>query len=94
MMDNMKEHATDDDKAFFDEKIEALKKMKEDDNYDGLDAIEEEIQRRWYAISAKAYSTGNNGQGGFNPQDIFNAAQTQGATPNNNEDDIEVQDAK
>lgn len=94
MMDNMKEHATDDDKAFFDEKIEALKKMKEDDNYDGLDAIEEEIQRRWYSISTKAYSTGNNGQGGFNPQDIFNAAQTQGATPSNNEEDVEVQDAK
>lgn len=93
-LESLKEHVTDEDKKFFEEKLGLLKKMKEEENFDNFDEVEKETQQRWYAISAKAYGAQN---GGFDPQDIFKAAQANGqpkAEAANGEEDVEVQDAE
>ena len=103
-LENLKEQITEDERKFFDEKLEVLKKMKEDDDYSGFDDIEKEVQTKWYGISAKAYGANQ----GFDPNNI-NAADVekmfkngwsnaQQQTPDDqqplNEDNVEVQDAK
>ena len=56
-MEDMKEkdEFTTEDEAFFNEKIEILKKMKDDDNFENLETISNEVQNKWYEISAKMY---------------------------------------
>ena len=103
-LENLKEQITEDERKFFDEKLEVLKKMKEDDDFSGFDDIEKEVQTKWYGISAKAYGANQ----GFDPNNI-NAADVekmfkngwsnaQQQTPDDqqplNEDNVEVQDAK
>lgn len=56
-MENMKDYLTEDDKAFFNGKIEELKKIKESKDFTNLDDIVNETNQRWYSISAKAYGT-------------------------------------
>lgn len=56
-IENMKDHLTEDDKAFFNGKIEELKKIKESKDFTNLDNIVNETNQRWYSISAKAYGT-------------------------------------
>ena len=106
-LESLKEHISDDEKKFFEEKIETLKKMQEDDDYSDFDSVEKEVQEKWFGISAKAYG----GQGNFNPNmggfsqnpGNFNADEqfsqwfgNQGPQDNVQEDDenVEVQDAK
>lgn len=103
-LENLKEQITEDERKFFDEKLEVLKKMKEDDDYSGFDDIEKEVQTKWYGISAKAYGANQ----GFDPNNINTAdvekmfkngwSNAQQQTPDNqqplNEDNVEVQDAK
>lgn len=103
-LDSLKDKVTDDEKAFFNGKIEELKKMKESDDYTNFETIEKEIQEKWYGISAKAYgqtgaNAGGNPFGGFDASqfgDIFSGAgkaeTTQTAQPTPSEEDI--QDAK
>ncbi len=88
-----KEELTQEDKDFFNAKIEEFKKMKEDNDYTKLDELSDEVQKKWWEISAKIYAKANpqgaNGQQ-FDAQqfqDMFknaqqsNDAQTADASP-------------
>ena len=102
-LESLKEHITDDDKQFFEEKIEVLKGMQKNDDYTGFDEVEKEVQTRWYGISEKAYGAKNGGnpfnidpsqfeemfKGQENP--FGGAATGQSAQ---SDDNVEVQDAK
>ena len=102
-LENLKDKVTDEEKSFFEGKIEELKKMKESGDFTELDNLEKEIQDKWHGISAKAY--GQNNAGSQNPFGGFDASQfadmfkngganttTQTAQPTNS--DEEIQDAK
>lgn len=100
-METYKEHITDEDKQFFEEKIAVLKDMQKDGDYTGFDGIAEEIENRWHTISNKAY-------GGSNPQNFDAESQFGkwfggqnnpfgGTTTGQNQqtdDNVDVQDAK
>lgn len=81
-----KEELTQEDKDYFNAKIEEFKKMKEENDYSKLDELSEEVQKRWWEISAKIYAKANpqgaNGQQ-FDTQqfqDMFkNTQQSNGA---------------
>ena len=81
-----KEELTQEDKDFFNTKIEAFKKMKEDNDYAKLDELSEEVQKKWWEISAKIYAKANpqgeNGQhfSAEQFQDMFKNAQQQNGT--------------
>lgn len=87
------EYLTEEDKAYFNEKLEVLKKMEEDKDFSNLDSLDKDISARWDAIAFKAYSGNNNGfdindilTGGFNP----NAGGAPNSTkPNDSKDDFE-----
>ena len=87
------EYLTEEDKAYFNEKIEVLKKMEEDKDFSNLDTLDKEISARWNTIAFKAYGGNNNGfdindilKGGFNP----NAGGAPNSTkPNDSKDDFE-----
>ena len=87
------EYLTEEDKAYFNEKLEVLKKMEEDKDFSNLDTIDKEISARWNTIASKAYGSNNNGfdindifKGGFNP----NAGGAPNSTkPNDSKDDFE-----
>lgn len=103
-MDSLKDKITEDDKSFFNEKIEILKDMQKNNDYVGFDNIENEMTERWHSISGKAYGTNNS----FDPNNINDLDVEQmfkngwGGTqqqPSNerqtlNDEDVEVQDAK
>jgi len=81
-----KEELTQEDKDYFNAKIEKFKKMKEENDYSKLDELSEEVQKRWWEISAKIYAKANpqgaNGQQ-FDAQqfqDMFTQAQAQNST--------------
>jgi len=97
-MDSLKDHITEDEKKFFEDKIEALKNMQKNDDYSGFDDIEKEVQEKWYGISMKAYGGAQGGfnpnMGGFNPEDMFKSQWGGGQQPDNNDENVEVQDAK
>lgn len=63
-MESLKEKITDDEKKFFEGKLDELKKMKESNDFSNFDSIEKEVQEKWYGISAKAYG-GAQGGGQF-----------------------------
>lgn len=87
------EYLTEEDKAYFNEKLEVLKKMEEDKDFSNIDTLDKEISARWNAIAFKAYGGNNNGfdindilTGGFNP----NAGGAPNSTkPNDSKDDFE-----
>lgn len=87
------EYLTEEDKAYFNEKLEVLKKMEEDKDFSNLDTLDKDISARWDAIAFKAYGGNNNGfdindilKGGFNP----NAGGAPNSTkPNDSKDDFE-----
>lgn len=103
-MDSLKDKITEDDKSFFEEKIEILKDMQKSNDYVGFDSVENEMTERWHSISGNVYG-GNNG---FDPNNI-NAADVERMFKNGwdgvqqqaqdghkapNDDNVEVQDAK
>jgi molecular chaperone DnaK len=103
MIETMKDNVTDEDKNFFNEKMDKLKEMKEKDDYTGFEDVEKEVQERWYGISAKAYSQGQGAQGGangFNADDLFksgaftSAEQPQPEQPKQEDENVEVQDVE
>ena len=92
------EYLTEEDKAYFNEKLEVLKKMEEDKDFSNLDALDKEISAKWNAIAIKAYGTNGNGfdfgdmfKGGFNPNagGAPNSAKPSGETPSDSKDDFE-----
>lgn len=97
VMENMKDNLSEDDRDFFNGKIDELRKMKEESDYAGLEEVERLINERWHGITAKAYSQGN-GQAnmpGFdgNFGDIFNNMKS-GNNNGADDTDAEVQDAQ
>ena len=50
-----KEDFTEEDKSYFNEKIEELKKIKESENFDNLDSVVDEVNKKWQEISMKIY---------------------------------------
>ena len=97
-IDSLKDHITEDEKKYFEDKIEALKNMQKNDDYSGFDDIEKEVQEKWYGISMKAYGGAQGGfnpnMGGFNPEDIFKSQMGNNQQPDSNDENVEVQDAK
>lgn len=92
------EYLTEEDKAYFNEKLEVLKKMEEDKDFSNLDALDKEVSAKWNAIAIKAYGTNGNGvdfgdvfNGGFNPNagGTPNSAKPSGETPSDSKDDFE-----
>ena len=92
------EYLTEEDKAYFNEKLEVLKKMEEDKDFSNLDALDKEVSAKWNAIAIKAYGTKGNGfdfgdmfNGGFNPNagGAPNSTKPSGETPNDSKDDFE-----
>ena len=92
------EYLTEEDKAYFNEKLEVLKKMEEDKDFSNLDTLDKEISAKWNAIAMKAYGTNSNGfdfgdmfKGGFNPNagGAPNSAKPSGETPSDSKDDFE-----
>lgn len=96
---------TDNDKEFFVNKIDELKKMKESDDFTNLDSVLNEINQRWYSITSKAY--GNNNANGFQGNGQFDMNQFAemfggknpfgngfGATQNNTSNDNDVEEVK
>ena len=91
---------TQEDKDFFNEKLNVLKNMQKSKDYSNLQVVELEIQGRWHIITEKAYGNGQQSQdSSFN--DIFNQFNQGGnanthTTANSNvgDDDAEVQNAK
>ena len=63
MVENLKDNPnlTEEDKAFFNEKLEKLNSMKDAKNFDEFDTIEKDVQARMFAISARAYGHGQPG---------------------------------
>ena len=81
-----KEELTQEDKDYFNDKIEEFKKMKDDNDYAKLDELSDEVQKKWWEISAKIYAKANpqgaNGQQ-FDAQqfqDMFKNAQQSNGT--------------
>ena len=101
----IKEHETmlnQEDKDFFNGKVEELNNMKKNSDYINLSNVENEINNRWYGITSKAYGSGSQQASGSNPFDNFAQNFTQNTsdhtsanTSNPTDDsDAEVQDAK
>ena len=101
----IKEHETmlnQEDKDFFNGKIEELNNMKKNSDYNNLSNVENEINNRWYGITSKAYGNGSQQASGSNPFDNFAQNFTQNTSDNTStntsnptdDSDAEVQDAK
>lgn len=95
-LDNFKDNEkfTQEDKDFFNGKVEELKKMKESGDYSHLDDIEKEMQTRWFEISSKLYGKQENGGAGFDPntfKDMFNSGGSNG-NPQPTEEDLNNQE--
>ena len=102
---SIKEHETmltQEDKDFFNGKIEELNNMKKNSDYSNLSNVENDINNRWYGITSKAYENNSQQAGGSNPfGDMFGnftqntSDNTSTNTSNPTDDsDAEVQDAK
>lgn len=102
---SMKEYdskLSQEDKDFFNGKVEELNNMKKNSDYNNLSNVENDINNRWYGITSKAYGNNSQQTGESNPfNDIFgNFASnmrdhTSANTSNPTDDsDAEVQDAK
>lgn len=96
-LEDLKDNAalTEEDKTYFNEKLEVLKKMREDNDYTKLDEVFEEVQKRWYEVSAKAYQSQqaqDSSMGGMNMEDLMKNMGGMGATPNTeNIQDVECE---
>ena len=100
----IKEHETmlnQEDKDFFNGKIEELNNMVKNSDYNNLSNVENDINNRWYGITSKAYGNNSQQTGESNPfgdmfgnfaQNTNNSTSTNTSSPT--DDDAEVQDAK
>lgn len=74
---------SEDDKNYFNDKLEELKKIEETKDFTNFESIEKEVMGKWNDISAKAYASSNpnGGMNGFDVNDIFKNG---GFNPNGN----------
>lgn len=84
---------TDEDKAWFEQKMEVLKKMKEENDYSNLDSVYDEVMGKWNSVAIKAYKpNGDGNQFDFNSfAEMFKQGQTnqQPNTQSTKQDDVE-----
>lgn len=81
---------TEDDKKFFTDKVEELKKLKENSDYSKLDEIEKEMQAKWFELSSKLYQQPN---GGVNPEMVNEMFKNGTVGQQPTESDLENQEA-
>jgi molecular chaperone DnaK len=81
---------TEDDKKFFTDKVEELKKVKENSDYSKLDEIEKEMQAKWFELSSKLYQQPN---GGVNPEMVNEMFKNGTVGQQPTESDLENQEA-
>lgn len=102
---SMKEYdskLSQEDKDFFNGKVEELNNMKKNSDYNNFSNVENDINNRWYGITSKAYGNNSRQTGESNPfNDIFGnfasntSDHTSANTSNPTDDsDAEIQDAK
>lgn len=102
---SMKEYdskLSQEDKDFFNGKVEELNNMKKNSDYNNFSNVENDINNRWYGITSKAYGNNSQQTGESNPfNDIFGnfasntSDHTSANTSNPTDDsDAEIQDAK
>ena len=102
---SMKEYdskLSQEDKDFFNGKVEELNNMKKNSDYNNLSNVENDINNRWYGITSKAYGNNSQQTGESNPfGDMFgnftqNTSENTSTNTSNPTDDSdeEVQDAK
>lgn len=65
---------TEEDKTYFNEKLDEMKKIIEDEKYENSETLVEEVQKRWYSISEKAYNSGKTEDGSGGGQFNFGEA--------------------
>lgn len=89
------------DKGFFNEKLNILKDMQKSKDYSNLSNVEAEVQNRWYTITSKTYGSSGSQQTQDNPfEDAFSQFNQRANTNNTTtdtsvgDDDAEVQNAK
>ena len=94
-LENFKDNEkfTEEDKAYFNGKLDELKKMKEGNDYSNLEGLEKEVQQRWFDISAKMYATQNTEQGNPMEDMMKNAGtNTETASEPTSEEDLNQQE--
>ena len=75
LLETFKENTalTEEDKKYFNEKLEELKKIKEEKNFDNVDTILDEVNKRWNEVSVRAYAANSNQNGtGASAADFMN----------------------
>ena len=75
LLETFKENTalTEDDKKYFNEKLEELKKIKEEKNFNNVDTILDEVNKRWNEVSVRAYAANSNQNGtGASAADFMN----------------------
>ena len=86
---------TDDDKAYFNGKLEEVKKLEEAKDYSTLDELEKEINAKWNVIAMKAYTGQNAGAADMFTDMFMNGFKTNPngqpspETPNGSKDEFE-----
>lgn len=61
---------TEDDKKFFNDKLEEMRSMESSKDYSNLDTIEKEVMEKWQNIAAKAYAKTNGDNNGAQPNEF------------------------
>ena len=83
MVDSLKDNPnlSEEDKTFFNEKLEKLNSMKDAKDFSEFENVEKEVQERMFSISAKAYGQGQAGAAGnpfnFDPNNMGGFTQEQ-----------------
>ncbi|WBW95783.1 molecular chaperone DnaK [Oceanirhabdus sp. W0125-5] len=74
-LEELKDKIEADDKAKIDEKLNALKAIKDGEDLEAIKKASEELSQEFYAVSSKLYQDANpQGGAGFNPEDMAGAA--------------------
>lgn len=83
LLDTFKDNValTEEDKSYFNSKIEELKKMKENKEYSNADSIITEINNKWQTVSTAAYSKHMGDGNQYNQQDFMNMFNMNGGNP-------------
>ncbi len=73
-LEELKDKIEADDKAKIDEKLNALKAVKDSEDIEAIKKASEELSQEFYAVSAKLYQDANPEGAGFNPEEMAGAA--------------------